>query len=222
MRTLFKKYTINDLNSPSIKSRRIDRNSYRIVIIDDESFENDDRLRRVGFNVSVFSDIEDIRFLSEYDIVICDIKGVGKKLSEETGGALLLNEAKKTYPYKMYAAYSGSYQNIIVNEYLDGVKIIKKDYALEDWIAALDSLLKEYSDPATVWIKIRDRLLSQNVSIHSVAKLEHEYVNTILNKGADFKGFYKKSESSFNLDPETVKIIQIIISGGLKFLISTM
>lgn len=217
-----KKYTISDLNCPSIKSRRIDRNSYKIAIIDDEPFEYKERLQQLNFNIRVYTDIADVKFLSEFDVVICDIKGVGKSMNENHGGALLLNEAKKMYPYKMYAAYSGSLQNITINEYLEGVKIIKKDYVFEDWLSALDSLLAEYSNPATVWRKIRDWLLSQNVSIHDVARLESEYVNTVLNKKSDFRNFYKKSETSFNLSPETIQTIKVIISGGLKILFSAV
>ena len=55
----------------------------------------------------------------------------------------LIRELKKRYPYKIFAAYTGSTYDISLNSYLEGVHIIKKDIEIDDWCTEIDLLIRD-------------------------------------------------------------------------------
>ena len=77
-----------------------------------------------------YDDIQDLNMLASYDLIISDIKGVGKYFDSEFEGAFLLSELKKMYPYKSFAAYTGSAYDPRITEFLSGILVIKKDYSI--------------------------------------------------------------------------------------------
>jgi hypothetical protein len=70
--------SIIKLKNQSVNLAGIDRSRIRISIIDDEPFEYMEMMRNHDYNLKHFNDIEDIRVLDSYDIVLSDIRGVGK------------------------------------------------------------------------------------------------------------------------------------------------
>jgi hypothetical protein len=77
MLDFFKKNRLDDLTAlrGSIQVKRIE---IQIAVIDDKIFPPIEELRRHEFNITFFNDVESINLLSDFDIVITDIKGVGK------------------------------------------------------------------------------------------------------------------------------------------------
>ena len=71
---LGKFYSIQDLNTPSQKLHSNYRDKVKIVFIDDEDFIYIDDLRRSGFNITQYHDIEDLQTLGTFHVIICDIK----------------------------------------------------------------------------------------------------------------------------------------------------
>lgn len=208
-------YTVKDLNIPSRKIKQITRSNVSIVIIDDEDFLYFDELRNSGFNLTHYKDVQDIRMLESFPIIISDIKGVGKSFKSPSEGAFLLRELKKKYPFKVLAAYTGSTYDINLNSYLDGVHIIKKDIEIDDWCEEIDNLIKITGDPKEIWNKIRDILIKEEVPLLSLAKLEHEYVDILLNKNADFHGF-PTSDKKLKLSSDVRGVIQSLV-GSIIF-----
>ena len=147
-----------------------------------------------------------------YPIIICDIKGVGKDFKSPMGGAFLIRELKKKYPLKAYAAYTGSTYDISINNYLEGVSIIKKDIEIDDWCIEIDNLIRNISDPKEVWLKIRDILLKEEVDLISLANLEDEYVDIILNKNGDFHNFPSAKKEN-TLNPDVRAVVQSLVAG---------
>ena len=193
-----KRYTIKDLNTPSRKIKSASRDRFKIAIIDDEDFVFLEELRKSGFDIRKYDDALDLQMFDSYPIIICDIKGVGKDFKSPMGGAFLIRELKKKYPLKAYAAYTGSTYDISINNYLEGVSIIKKDIEIDDWCIEIDNLIRNISDPKEVWLKIRDILLKEEVDLISLANLEDEYVDIILNK---------------NGDPDVRAVVQSLVAG---------
>ena len=120
-----------------------------------------EELRKSGFDIRKYDDALDLQMFDSYPIIICDIKGVGKDFKSPMGGAFLIRELKKKYPLKAYAAYTGSTYDISINNYLEGVSIIKKDIEIDDWCIEIDNLIRNISDPKEVWLKIRDKNMKQ-------------------------------------------------------------
>ena len=207
-----KRYTIKDLNTPSRKIKSASRDRFKIAIIDDEDFVFLEELRKSGFDIRKYDDALDLQMFASYPIIICDIKGVGKDFKSPMGGAFLIRELKKKYPLKAYAAYTGSTYDISINNYLEGVSIIKKDIEIDDWCIEIDNLIRNISDPKEVWLKIRDILLKEEVDLISLANLEDEYVDIILNKNGDFHNFPSAKKEN-TLNPDVRAVVQSLVAG---------
>ena len=207
-----KSYTIKDLNTPSRKIKSASRDRFKIAIIDDEDFVFLEELRKSGFDIRKYDDALDLQMFDSYPIIICDIKGVGKDFKSPMGGAFLIRELKKKYPLKAYAAYTGSTYDISINNYLEGVSIIKKDIEIDDWCIEIDNLIRNISDPKEVWLKIRDILLKEEVDLISIANIEDEYVDIILNKNGDFHNFPSAKKEN-TLNPDVRAVVQSLVAG---------
>jgi hypothetical protein len=212
------KYTISNLNTPTQKLQQIDRGRFKIAVVDNEPFVYEDRLKAIGFNITKYDDVSNLDMLSSYNVIIGDIKGVGKSFNSEFEGAFVLKELKRRYPFKAFAAYTGSAYDIRINDLLNGVQIIKKDIDIDSWSNAIDALIKESCDPKIIWKKTRDILLSKDVNVNDVAKLENEYVDIILNKKGDFSHFPSEKNKK-KLSADTVEIISTI---AVKAVLSTL
>ena len=143
--------------------------------------------------------------LSSYDVIISDIRGVGKSFNSEAEGAFILHELKKKYPYKVFAAYTGSAFDVKINSYLSGIQVIKKDFSIDEWSAAIDSLILDISNPKKVWKRMRSELLEKEVPLSDLVKLEDEFVSKILNNES-LENFPSKKIKS-NLSPDAINII---------------
>lgn len=56
------------------------RRQFEILFIDDDEIAYLDNLKNNGFNVTYKPDITDIKDVAAYNIIMCDINGVGKEL----------------------------------------------------------------------------------------------------------------------------------------------
>jgi len=101
------KYTLDDLKiieNTKEKSVQDLRKVVDVLIIDDEEFPPTDFLRNNNFRLTQKKDIDNVKDVSEYPIIMCDIRGVGKKLSTDYEGAYLIKEIKQSYPAKRVIA----------------------------------------------------------------------------------------------------------------------
>ena len=211
-------YSIQDLNTPSQKLHSNYRDKVKIVFIDDEDFIYIDDLRRSGFNITQYHDIEDLQMLGSFHVIICDIKGIGKNFKAQAEGAFIIRELKKKYPYKVFAAYTGSTHRLDINEYLRGVHIIKKDIDMDEWCNEIDLLVKKAVSPQYIWCAIREILLNENVPTLNIAKLEHKYVDIIIHKNGNFNNFL--TDETIKISDHVKEIITTLISNialGLLF-----
>ena len=100
--------SIEDLNKPSLKLNKIDRIKVPILVIDDNDFEYLDHLKNHRFDITYFSDIQSIESANEYEIILCDINGVGKIFDSKYEGAHVISEL---YKKSIYPLFSKSYAN---------------------------------------------------------------------------------------------------------------
>ncbi|MGN0402458.1 MAG: hypothetical protein ACI4HQ_09410, partial [Acetatifactor sp.] len=77
------KYRIEDLKlNESVKDEKILdlRKRIDILVIDDEEFTPSIFLSNNNFRLTYKKDIDNVKDVSEYPIILCDIRGVGKQL----------------------------------------------------------------------------------------------------------------------------------------------
>lgn len=161
------------------------KNMIQILIIDDHDFVYLDSLIKREFRIRQKSDITDLNDVMAYDIILCDIRGVGKFLNSKYEGANLIKELKTQYPNKYIIAYTADEYKADFEVFLDSAdrKVEKGALDLEDWVSMLEKALLELSSPVDLWKKTRERLLKDNVSTVDVARYESKYVKA-LNDGS--------------------------------------
>jgi hypothetical protein len=70
------------------------RETLEILIIDDSEFLRAEVLKSRGFRITEGGDLKEIKFVEKYEIILCDIKGVGKKYNSPFEGAYLIKEIR--------------------------------------------------------------------------------------------------------------------------------
>lgn len=187
--------TISDLRTADLKLKKVRRSDVKIAIIDDEPIEIMDILKSHKFNIDLIPKIESINILGEYDIIICDIHGVGEAFSKEFQGAYLVKEIYKQYPFKIIISYTGITYDARYNEYLKHAEFsLKKDVSSEDFVEKLDAAISLIQDPVHRWNKIKNYLVENDVPTYEIALIEDDFVRRLLSN-QDFNDFPKKKVS---------------------------
>lgn len=166
-----------------------------ILCIDDDGLPYEEILRTHDFNIRVLKDIEDIKATSDYPVVICDIKGVGKKFGSQFEGGHIIEEIKKNYPDKVVIAYSGQQFDARYNKFFSMSDfVLTKDIDSDVWVSILDETISKVASPIEQWKRIRDYLYFHEVSTRKVFELEQEYIKAIINKDKSKFGTTKTLE----------------------------
>jgi DNA-binding NarL/FixJ family response regulator len=159
-----------------------------IVVIDDNGFLYLDVLRNHGFRITELRDVNDVRTVEPYPIVVSDIRGVGGAFKSQYEGAHVLAEIRKHYPNKILLVYTGQQFDATFNRYFalcDGS--ITKDAESQQWVEVLDNAIATFLDPIGQWKKLRSYLIALDVPTIRLAELEHQYVSAVLKKQAPFQ-----------------------------------
>ena len=84
------------------------RKHVSILVIDDNEFATEAYLKANGYQIHHKQDIETIKDVEPYDIILCDIAGVGKKLGYQKEGAFIIREIHANYPNKRIIALTSA------------------------------------------------------------------------------------------------------------------
>lgn len=193
-------HKIFELNGDAIlkeKSLSTIKKLTEILVIDDKEFGFLDALRKHEFSIQQKYDLTHLSDAAEYDIILCDIRGVGKFLESDYDGANLIKALKTKYPNKIILAYTANDYDASFQKYLDYADGIvpKGTYGLDDWVSLLEETLNDCADPVKQWERTRKLLLKANVSTIDVAKYESQYVKAIRNGSFEsFKKLYGKKK----------------------------
>lgn len=161
--------SIKDLDKPSLKLNQVDRIKIPILIIDDNDFEYLDFLKNHRFDLTYFPDIQSIESAKEYEIILCDINGVGKKFESKYEGAHIISEIHKKYPFKTIIAYTGYTHDPTYNKFFRLADFVfKKDMDGDEWLENLDLAIDSAVNPQKRWIKLREFLIQNNVSLFEI------------------------------------------------------
>ncbi len=204
--------SISDLQSAVKPFESSMRSMVNIAIIDDEDFPYLDLLQTHDFHIRKIPDVSDIKALNTYDIIFCDVRGVGRELSKKFEGAYLIKEIRKAYPNKVVYAYTGQSYDASFSKYFDYAdQVIKKDISSEEWVETLDRAVEIALNPVIQWRRLRKRLLRDNVELKAIVYLEDEFVQSFLAKANKFPS--KRSLSFLNDDARSV--LQSFVASAL-------
>lgn len=203
-----KLYKMSDLRTLNITTT-FDRKNAKILIIDDEDFNYEEELVANRFDIEKFDDIPSIESINSYDIVICDIKGIGKKFKSKYEGAHVIKEIKIAFPFKTVLAYSGNTYDTTYNDFFKYAdEIVKKDIDLNEWLDTLDRHIKNTINVEAKWENVCRHLIDQRISFYDIALLEDKYVEQIIQKkDVKIESFLEKTQFKSSFNSSNVKII---------------
>lgn len=158
-----------------------DKKNIRIVIIDDEGFD-DEVLKNLGYlDIDVKLKYEKLSDYEIYDIVFCDINGIAKEVDQTYQGAALAKLIKKTYPSKTVIIFSSKEQSLNLYKFKNDVdEIIPKNIKNSEIAEIIDEYIEIINDPIERWKNFRKKLSEQGTSPKDIALLEDCYVRGIL------------------------------------------
>ncbi|EGT4275288.1 hypothetical protein SMZ52_000574 [Cronobacter sakazakii] len=208
-------YELDELNTIA-PYQVTNRSMVPIVCIDDQGMQYEEILRNHGFNLRVLEDIADIKAISDYPIVICDIKGVGKKFGSQFEGGHIIEEIHKNYPDKILISFSGHQFDARYNKFFKLCDyVLKKDIDSDQWVSVLDDTIKKVTTPIAQWKRIRSFLYDKEVSTRKVFELEQEFIAAMLTKD---KSKFATQKTLDNLSQDT----RTVITGFLSSLLFKM
>lgn len=164
------------------------RKAIRIAVIDDNKFEAQRNLKTYGYNIVKFDDIDSISDLEDFQIILCDVLGVGVKFSPTGQGAELVREIRNHYPNKYVLAYTGNMEDnpqAMLAKFISD-DFIAKDSDMDDWSSILDKYINFLSSPIEVWKRSRLNLVRLDVSSSDIIYLEDAYVRDTLKNDQEF------------------------------------
>ena len=221
------KYSISDLEEETTLKLRNNLSKLRkevdILIIDDQCFPAEDYLKQNGYQLCHKNDLDNLRDVMPYDIIMCDISGVGGKLGFEKEGAYIIKEIHNQYPNKRIIAYTANTFNAEYNNYFSLADIVgEKDTSIDNWIDIIDQQILNVTDPIKQWDKIKQYFFDHNVSTIRVAEIENKFVESIKKKNMNIvQSFVEGTEKKYSsvianfLTSVCVKIIIGTIAGGI-------
>ena len=176
------------------------RKHVNMLIIDDNDFTPENYLIKNGYQVHHKRDIDTIKDVEAYDIILCDISGVGKKLGFSKEGAFIIREIHANYPIKRVIAYTANTYNADYNQFFSMADFVApKDMGIDDWIDMLDDQVKKSIDPVNQWYKIRNYLQDNGVSTLTIARIEDKFVDAVYRKDfSKLKSFVQGEDSKLN------------------------
>lgn len=215
----FSYHQIDDLTSSfklsaASKTDRDRRSLVPIAVIDDESFKPEQNLRAIGYDIRVIGDIKSLDEIRSYNIILCDLQGVGRHLDTRKQGAFIIDELKRNHPEKFVIAYTGGSLDDAITVSAQQVAdfFLRKDADIDEWRDKLDDIISLLSDPVQVWKRQRDALVEADVATLDILKLEDSYVKSIYQKSdRPYKAFLESPAIGSDLRA----IAQSLIASGI-------
>lgn len=179
----------------------------KIAVIDDNPFAKAAPLAAHNFQLAELGDIRRIDQVSEYPIVVCDIRGVGAAFDSPLEGAHVLAEIRKLYPDKFLVAYSGTESDMSYNDLLRAVDVsVTKDARTEVWVSVLEKGLKEIGDPFNRWVRFRTQLSQRGVDASEIYRLEQAFLKSLAKKDSSILEKVAASISAQEIVTEFAKV----------------
>ncbi|WP_282296165.1 hypothetical protein [Stenotrophomonas sp. PS02289] len=212
-----KKKSLKDIQGNTPDLAKLKQTS-KIAVIDDNPFLKAGALAAHNFQLAELGDIRRIDQVSEYPIVVCDIRGVGLEFGSPLEGAHVLAEIRKLYPDKFLVAYSGTESDMSYNDLLRAVDVsVPKDAHTEVWVSVLEDGLKKIGDPFNRWIRFRTQLSQRGVDASEIYRLEQAFLKSIDKRDSSI---FEKVASSINAPEVVAEFAKVAMKQLVNFAIA--
>jgi hypothetical protein len=190
------------------------RSSVPIAVIDDEPFQAEHNLKNVGYDIRYLGNIRDIDEVATYNIVLCDLQGVGRHIDNRKQGAFIIDEIKRNNPEKFVLAYTGGAldDEISVQAQMYADYFIRKDADMDEWRDKLDEVIGFLSNPVEVWRRQRVALVDADVNTLDILRLEDAYVRSIKERNPSK---YKAVAMNSRINSDLRSIANNLIASGI-------
>lgn len=119
----------------------------RIAFVDDEELSHIKRLQNDGYNITSYSDIENIDDFvrKKYNVVVLDIQGIGQNIAPKSEGWGILKYLKNNHPHIVVIMFTGAEWSITKykDEASEADDFIGKDVDFLDFKAKLDDGIRK-------------------------------------------------------------------------------
>jgi hypothetical protein len=174
-------YTYDDLRKIQRALTDADLKKVEILVIDDEKFAYLESMSSRGFHIRPLPDLHDFKAVEPYDVVLCDIKGVGKSFGSEYEGAFVISEIKRRYPHKVVVAYSNQSWDFRYAEKIKGADFrVDKNETPDRWQEILESAQRKVIDPIRKWKDMAKYLIESDVEMAELTKIEEAYMTACI------------------------------------------
>lgn len=152
----------NLLTIAAVEEQRIDskikipRDQIKVCVIDDEGFDMN-TLYDLGYkNIRKKIQFENMDEYQDFDIILCDVEGIGVTVDAEKQGLAVAEQIKNVYPEKVVLLYSGKNIETFgeMPSNLDGY--LRKQSSMSELAKSLDESYAQAINPVNVWDKTRD------------------------------------------------------------------
>lgn len=175
------------------------RELVRICFLDDEGYVSLDRLVSLGYNnVQVKYQFNSIDEFKDFDVIFCDIQGIGNVQYPTNKGFDVALELKKNYPNCSVFIYTGinisNFPNIP-----DDIKLVTKQTPIKELVSILDNECEYLWNPERAWEKTELKLRSSGASNKLIALIEHDFVlSTIKGRNILLEDYNSNKLESFD------------------------
>lgn len=181
------KRKMSDINGKFDFERR--KRSVRILVIDDDqnSFMPFKPLKKEGYDVEFWKDVEDLGKLEQgiYDIVILDIRGVGKEWCPDEEGFGIIDLLKKRNPSQIVVAYSGETFDFTKGKFyrMADDMIPKQSVDPGTCKSVIDNLICTKLSPNSLWKTIEEILANNGIQPRKINRIESKIVKVLDQNG---------------------------------------
>jgi hypothetical protein len=204
----------------AVKHQDDRRKAVRMCVIDDQPFAPFKSLTGYGYQIVHLGDIKTIADVADFDLILCDIIGVGSALDNKLQGAAIIAEVKSAYPEKTVIAYTGATMNnpAAKQALAFSDELIKKDDSIDRWKTVLDRNIAKILNPYEIWERIRLDLIRNRIDTRDIIIFEDAYVRSIVSRDQTFH-LLKEALNSSSLKGDVRSVITGVISSAIFGLI---
>ena len=191
------------------------RSKIRICVLDDVGFDPQQLIKMGYTNVSVRENFDDISDFKNYNLVLCDVDGVGVQFNPVKQGIAIAEEITRAYsPFTQVAIYTGKELADYEYQEIEGVKVIEKNIPNSRLVEEIDEICQIFWNPIKTWDILENYFRKKKLSNKVIMILEDIFVNAAINMD--------ESDIISRTSKLNKGTIQQIISLGFKFAIAAL
>lgn len=180
--------TIDDYKNNGYKKEPPKRDRIKICFIDDKGFDVE-LFRKTGYvNTDYKLDFANCNDIQAYDLIACDIDGIGTSLDSKRQGLAVAETIIATFPEKIVLIYTSNNPFDYAEDYHSvGDGYFNKNISINDMAKLFDSYAAVFYDEIAAWRKIEKQLRKNSIANKTIAFVEDLYVRSLEDKINLFK-----------------------------------